>query len=77
VPVVEPLMTDQRDLSGEVRLADRLALNVKEAAAAIGVSERHLRSILPATHFYFGRRLVFHVKRRNEWILVRTLACVS
>lgn len=54
------------------QLSTRLALNVEEAAAAIGVSVRHLGDTLPATHFYLGSRLAFHVKQRREWDCIIT-----
>jgi hypothetical protein len=58
-PVVEPLMGDRRDLSGEVRLDSRLALSVPEAARALGVSERLLRDVLPEIpHLHIGRRML-------------------
>ena len=56
------------------QLSDRLALNVEEAAAAIGVSVRHLRSILPAIpHIYLGNRLVIPVEPLREWLREQTL----
>jgi hypothetical protein len=41
-------------------LVGRLALTVPEAAKAVGVSERHFRSMLPKIpHIYFGWRRRF------------------
>jgi excisionase family DNA binding protein len=51
------------------RLAGRLALTVREAAQAIGVSERHLRSLLPEIpHARLGERVVIPVKAFEEWL---------
>jgi hypothetical protein len=55
--------------SNHVRLADRLALRPKEAAEALGISERHLRTLLPdVPHLYLGNRLVIPVKPFEEWL---------
>ena len=52
-----------------LHLADRLALTVPEAAESIGVSESHLRNILPdIPHLYLGKRLVIPVKPFEEWL---------
>jgi hypothetical protein len=57
------------------RLSDRLALNVKEAAEAVGVSERHLRSMLPEIpHSHIGTRVIIPVKPFEEWLRSQTLA---
>jgi len=51
------------------RLSDRLALTVAEAAEAVGVSERHLRSLLPEIpHLRLGERVVIPVKAFEEWL---------
>jgi hypothetical protein len=56
------------------QLSDRLALKVDEAAAAIGVSVRHFRSILPAIpHLYLGNRLVIPVEPLKDWLREQTL----
>ncbi len=62
-------MTADRGL----RLADRLALTVPEAATAISVSERHLRSMLPEIpHVHLGGRVVIPVDALRGWLLDRT-----
>ena len=56
----------------EIRLMDRLALSVEEAAKAIGVSERHLRTVLPEIpHFHIGRRVAIPIDLRREWLRQR------
>ncbi len=51
------------------QLSGRLALTVPEAAAAIGVSERHLRSMLgEIPHLYLGGRVVIPVYAFREWL---------
>ena len=56
-------------------LADRLALTVPEAASAVGVSERHLRSMLPEIpHVHLGGRVVIPVDALRGWLLDRTKA---
>jgi len=53
----------------EFELPNRLALTVPEAAAAIGVSERHLRSMLPEIpHCRVGGRVVIPVEPFREWL---------
>jgi hypothetical protein len=52
-----------------VRLSERLALSVPEAATAIGVSERHMRSVLPdIPHCNIGNRVVIPVPLLVEWL---------
>ena len=47
----------------------RLALSVAEAAASIGVSERHLRTLLPEVpHCYVGNRVVIPIEPLREWL---------
>ena len=47
----------------------RLALSIAEAAASIGVSERHLRTLLPEVpHCYVGNRVVIPVEPLREWL---------
>ncbi len=56
---------------GEKRLdlVGRLALTVAEAARSVGVSERHLRSMLPEIpHVYLGGRIVIPVESFREWL---------
>jgi excisionase family DNA binding protein len=53
-------------------LSDRLALSPKEAAAALGVSERTLRQMLPELpHVYMGSRVVIPVRLLEEWLRTR------
>ena len=50
-------------------LQDRLALSPAEAARALGVSERHLRSVLPKLpHTHLGTRVVIPVDALREWL---------
>ncbi len=59
----------------DVQLADRLALTVPEAAAVIGVSERHLRSLLPEIpHCRVGSRVVVPVDSLRRWLRDRAQA---
>ncbi len=52
-----------------VRLSERLALSVSEAATAIGVSERLIRSVLPEIpHCRLGNRVVIPVPLLVEWL---------
>ena len=47
----------------------RLALTIKEAADAIGISERTLRDLLPEIpHAHLGRRVVIPVEQLREWL---------
>ena len=47
----------------------RLALTVPEAAQAIGISERHLRTMLPEIpHLHVGRRVVIPVEALRRWL---------
>ena len=59
----------------DVRLADRLALTVPEAARAVGVSERHLRGMLPEIpHTRLGGRVVIPVEPFRDWLRDRARA---
>jgi DNA-directed RNA polymerase specialized sigma24 family protein len=59
-------------------LANRLALRPSEAAKALGVSERHLRSHLSEIpHDYIGNRLVFPVDAVRERLCERAKARVQ
>ena len=52
-----------------VRLSDRLALSIPEAAAAVGVSERLMRTLLPdIPHCHVGNRVVIPVSLLDEWL---------
>ena len=55
--------------------AERLALTIKEAADAIGVSERTLRDLLPEIpHTHLGRRVVIPVESFRQWLHSRARA---
>jgi len=59
----------------DVQLANRLGLSVAEAAESIGVSERHLRSVLPEIpHCHVGARVVIPVEPLREWLRNRAQA---
>jgi hypothetical protein len=52
-----------------VRLDERLALRPKEAAAAIGLSERAFRAILPEVpHVRVGGAVVVPIDSFREWL---------
>jgi len=52
-----------------VRLSERLALSIPEAAKAVGVSERLLRELLPdIPHCRLGNRVVIPVAPLDEWL---------
>ena len=52
-----------------VRLSERLALSIPEAAKALGVSERLMRTILPdIPHCHVGNRVVIPVALLGEWL---------
>ena len=54
-------------------LAERLALTVAETATALGVSERHLRDLLPEIpHAYLGNRIVIPVEQVQKWLAEQT-----
>ena len=56
-------------------LADRIGLTVEEAAKVLGVSERHLRSILPEIpHTRLGGRVVVPVDDLRRWLSERARA---
>ena len=56
-------------------LANRIALRPKEAAMALGISERTLRQILPELpHFHAGRRVLVPVEGLRRWIEDRATA---
>ena len=62
-----------RSNAAAVQLSTRLALTVNEAAAALGVSERHLRSMLPdIPHVRLGERVLIPTKPFEEWLRKRT-----
>ena len=52
-----------------VRLADRLALRPKEAAAVIGLSERAFRALLPSLpHVRAGGAVLIPVEALRRWL---------
>ena len=54
-------------------LAERLALTVAETAAALGVSERHLRDLLPEIpHTRLGGRVVIPIEPMQKWLADQT-----
>ena len=53
----------------EVRLADRLALRPREAAAALGLSERAFRGLLPRLpHYRAGNAVLIPVDSLRKWV---------
>ena len=67
-------MPDERQGAPQVRTA-RLALTIKESAAALGISERTLRDLLPEIpHTHLGRRVVIPVEQLREWLHSRARA---
>jgi hypothetical protein len=63
-PHQRPAKSETQD---RLALADRLALSPAEAARALGVSERHLRSILgELPHTHLGNRIVIPVDSLRE-----------
>ena len=58
--------------AGGIQLADRLALRPREAAEALGISERQLRQILPELpHTRLGGCVVLPVDALREWLRER------
>ena len=54
---------------GQADLRSRIALTVAEASAALGVSERHLRSLLhELPHVYLGSKPVIPIDSLREWL---------
>ena len=57
-----------------VRLSERLALSIPEAATAIGVSERLMRTLLSdIPHCHVGNRIVIPVSLLDEWLRKQAL----
>jgi hypothetical protein len=55
-----------------VRLAERAALTIPEAATAVGISERLMRTLLPEIpHCHLGNRVVIPVSLLVEWLRKR------
>lgn len=62
-------------MAERTHLSDRLALRPKEAAAAIGVSERTLRSLLPQLpHLREGGVVLVPVEGLRDWLRERSRA---
>ena len=58
-----------------LQLANRIALTVAEAAEAVGVSERHLCSLLPEVpHTRMGNRIIIPVDLLRDWLRERSQA---
>ncbi len=58
-----------------IRLADRLALRPKEAAQALGLSERALRQILPELpHVRVGGAVLLPVEGLQAWLREQSMA---
>lgn len=54
---------------------ERLALTVPEAAKSLGVSERHLRTLLPELpHVHLGGRVVLPIEPLREWLRTQAKA---
>ena len=68
----ERLETVEEPSQAALPLSERLALSPAEAAQRLGVSENHLRSLLPELpHVYLGRRVVIPVEPLREWLSER------
>ncbi len=68
--------TTKADRRKAQKIADeinkRLALTIAEAAAAVGVSERHLRTVLPEIpHLHLGARIVIPIDALRGWLRER------
>jgi hypothetical protein len=62
-----PAVADRPEIG--IPLSDRLALSIAEAAAAIGVSERLMRTVLSdIPHCHVGNRVVIPVSLLDEWL---------
>ena len=58
-----------------VDLSTRLALRPKEAAAALGISERALRVVAPELpKLWIGRTVLYPVKELETWLSERAKA---
>jgi hypothetical protein len=51
-----------------VRLSERLALSIPEAAKAVGVSERLMRTLPDIPRCHIGNRVVIPVSLLEEWL---------
>ena len=62
-------MAEAADHPRQLRLGDRLALRPKEAAQALGLSERMLRQILPELpHVRIGGAVLIPVEGLQAWL---------
>jgi hypothetical protein len=68
--VESPLSAREKGCAGSsLRLADRLALRPAEAAAALGLSERAFRSLLPRLpHVRAGSAVLVPVDALRRWL---------
>jgi excisionase family DNA binding protein len=65
----ESLSQGEVDQTNQIRLVDRLALRPKEAAEALGLSERKLRELLPELpHVRIGGAVLLPVDGLREWL---------
>ena len=63
-------MADEAKAPGYLRLSDRIALRPREAAAALGISERKLRELLPELpHVRRRGVLLFPVRALEAWVV--------
>lgn len=56
---------------------ERLTLSVEEAAAAVGISERHLRSLIAEGDFpavRFGKRVLIVKTQLEAWLQKQAVA---
>lgn len=61
-----------------LNLAERLALRPKEAATALGLSERTLRSLLPQIpHFREGGVVLIPIDPLRDWLRERAKATAT
>lgn len=68
----------QGQVENRLHLSERLALRPAEAAKVLGVSEGHLRNLLPELpHVRLGGRLVIPVDGLRKWLQERTEAQVG
>lgn len=64
--------SDSRISGASLDLPGRLALRPKEAAAALGLSERTLRAILPAIpHVRLAGAILIPVEELRQWLAER------
>ncbi len=68
-----PNASEPKDKDNQLRLSERLALRPREAAKALGLSERSLRELLPVLPVVRTRRAVLiPVDALREWLLTST-----